>query len=83
MSAANAGGPFSRRLTAWTRPLFYLGQLLVFVAAALAGSARADEPAATPAPLTAQDCLACHGDPDLTLTLGTGETQSLFVDAEA
>jgi len=45
---------------------------------AAAVGARAEDP---PAPATVQDCLACHGDPDLSITLGSGETQSLHVDA--
>jgi len=46
--------------------LFLLACLLVFPAATLARGGQADE-----------DCLACHGDPDLK----SGEGRSLFVDA--
>ena len=42
---------------------------------------RAQEPA--PSPTTVQDCLACHGDKDLSVTLGSGDEQSLHVDAAA
>jgi predicted CXXCH cytochrome family protein len=52
---------------------------LVALVAAAAAAARAEE-AASPAPASVQDCLACHGDPDLSLTLGSGEAQSLHVD---
>jgi len=47
---------------------------------ALVPGARADDPLP---PATVQDCLACHGDPDLSITLGSGETQSLHVEAGA
>jgi hypothetical protein len=54
---------------------------VAFAVAATAPGVRAEDPA--PAPATVQDCLACHGDPDLSITLGSGETQSLQVDAGA
>jgi predicted CXXCH cytochrome family protein len=54
---------------------------LAFALLAATGAAWAEEP--PPAVLGVQDCLACHGDPDLSITLGSGETQSLHVDAAA
>lgn len=55
---------------------------LVTAAIALgAAFAWAEDPPAAPA--TVEDCLACHGDAELSLTLGTGETQSLHIDAAA
>src|SRR5450432_400580 len=56
------------------------GLLALVCVAGLAGVARGDDAAA---PATVQDCLACHGDPALSITLGNGETQSLHVDATA
>ena len=53
--------------------------MIALVLTAAAGARAADPPAAA----TVQDCLACHGDPDLSITLGSGETQSLHVDAGA
>jgi predicted CXXCH cytochrome family protein len=57
--------------------------ILVALALALAAAGPVKAEDAAPAPVTAQDCLACHGDPDLSITLGSGETQSLHVDAGA
>src|SRR4051812_14387785 len=58
--------------------------LLALLTAAAAAVAGAEEPSpGPPATATVQDCLACHGDAGLSLTLGTGETQGLHVDAAA
>jgi predicted CXXCH cytochrome family protein len=38
--------------------------------------------AASPSSEEIESCLACHGDPELTMTLPSGETQTLFVDIE-
>src|ERR1044071_144552 len=56
-------------------------RLPILAACALAAARLAGAEDAVPAPLTVQDCLACHADPDLSITLGSGETQSLPVDA--
>ena len=56
--------------------------LFAFVLAlAAAGPAGAED--AAPAPATVQDCLACHADPDLSVTFGSVESQSLRVEATA
>ncbi len=47
------------------------------------GSTQAGEPAPDPDPDIAQDCLACHGDPDLSLTLPSGEVLSLYIPQDA
>nr|MBI2904186.1 ammonia-forming cytochrome c nitrite reductase subunit c552 [Chloroflexota bacterium] len=39
--------------------------------------------AATPAPLTSEECLACHAAPDQTMTLPGGEPLYITVDGEA
>jgi hypothetical protein len=54
---------------------------LVAVTAVLAFFGVAGAEDAAPVPATVQDCLACHADPDLSITLGSGETQTLHVDA--
>ena len=50
--------------------------MVIALALAAAAYAPAWDP---PAPATAQDCLAGHGDPERSITLGSGETQNLHV----
>ncbi len=60
------------------RPLVVAMGTVVMVLAglALADTARADRPIQQ----TEEYCLSCHGNPDLSMTLPSGETLSLYVD---
>lgn len=59
----------------------------VLITFAMAGLLTSDPALAsghvTPSWQSEADCLACHGDPDLSLTLPSGETLSLHIDPEA
>lgn len=58
--------------------------LLLALLLLAAATARADEsPAAVDPAEEAASCLECHSDPDLSITLKSGEEKGLFVDAEA
>jgi predicted CXXCH cytochrome family protein len=67
--------------------LIALAGLIGIAALALAAPARAASPASVavghpPAQETEAYCLSCHGKPDLSLTLPSGETLSLYVSRE-
>lgn len=56
--------------------------LLVLCPWPLVASAQPAQPVPPPAQ-EIEECLGCHGDPGLTMTLGDGSTQALHVDGEA
>jgi predicted CXXCH cytochrome family protein len=57
---------------------FLAGGLILILSLTLARTGRA----ATPAQETETYCLSCHNDPNLSMTLPSGETLPLYIDAE-
>ena len=65
----------------WFRPVvFVLGAALVlFLSLGLAGMVHAQEDGQQ---TTEEYCLSCHGNPDLSMTLPSGETLSLYISRD-